>query len=172
MTLLGQWMRWTLLGLFVGLALLVLAPRIAGWRTLTVVSGSMAPTIDAGDVVVARPVAPLSARPGDVITFVDPARRDRLVTHRIMRVTPVGSQVEFVTRGDANTASERWSVGASGTIGRVEYRVPFVGRAFSFASTATGRLALIAVPALVWGVLSLRAIWREATPEVVGHGAA
>lgn len=169
MRLLLTWLRWALLGLALGLAFAVVAPRAIGWSSLTVVSGSMAPTIDAGDVVLARPVAPTQARAGDVITFTDPQRRGTLVTHRVMRVRASGTNVEFVTRGDANTASETWAVAADGRVGRVEVRVPMIGRALVFAGSGTGRVALVAVPALLWGLLSLRTIWREPVGGEVGH---
>jgi signal peptidase len=165
------WLRWALLGLALGFVLVLAGPRLIGWRTLTVVSGSMAPAIEAGDVVVTRPVAPASARPGDVVTFVDPQRRSRLVTHRVMRTEVSGGRVEFHTKGDANTAGERWSVATGGRIGVVEYRIPLIGRGMSVAGSAAGRLVLVAVPALLWGLLSLRAIWREPAGEVVGHAA-
>jgi signal peptidase I len=165
------WLRWALLGLALGLAFAVAAPRAIGWSSLTVVSGSMAPTIATGDVVLARPITPADARPGDVVTYADPQRQGRLVTHRVMRVHPAGAAVEFVTKGDANTASEAWAVPANGTIGRVEVRIPWIGRGLSFAGSSNGRMALVAVPALLWGLLSLRAIWREPVTAEVGHAA-
>ena len=171
MRLLGHWIRWALVGLALGLALAVVAPRAAGWRSLTVVSGSMSPTIATGDVVLARPIAPERAKPGDVVTFSDPHRQGRLVTHRVLRLRVTGDDVQFVTKGDANTASEQWAVPAGGTIGRVEYRVPMIGRGLTFAGSSTGRVALVGVPALLWGLLSLRAIWREPAATEVGHAA-
>jgi signal peptidase len=155
------WFRWVVAGLAVGLLLAVVAPRAIGWRALTVVSGSMTPTVRVGDVVVTRPEAPAHAAPGDVVTFVDPERNGRLVTHRVVRVHPVGSHVDFVTRGDANTASERWSVAAGGRIGVVQYRVPYVGRLILIVASACGRTGLIAIPALLWGALTLRSLWRQ-----------
>jgi signal peptidase I len=165
-------LRWTLLGLALGLAFAVVAPRAIGWSSLTVVSGSMSPTIATGDVVLARPITPADARPGDVVTYNDSQRHGQLVTHRVMRVHPAGAAVEFVTKGDANTATESWAVPANGTIGRVEVRIPSIGRALSLAGSSTGGVALVGVPALLWGLLSLRAIWREPATAEVGHAGA
>jgi hypothetical protein len=46
-----------------------------------------------------------------------------------------------------------------------------IGRGLTFAGTAAGRLGLVAVPALLWGLLSLRAIWREPVTSEVQHAA-
>ena len=171
MRLLLTWMRWALAALALCLAFVVVAPRALGWSSLTVVSGSMAPTIATGDVVMARPITPEQARPGDVVTFTDPHRAGRLITHRVLRIRVSDSAVQFVTKGDANTTSESWAVPAGGTIARVELRIPMIGRGLSFAGTASGRLGLIAVPALLWGLLTLRAIWREPVTGEVSHAA-
>ena len=48
------------------LVALAVLPGVAGWRSVTLTSGSMAPAIRAGDVVVARPYRGGSLRPGSV----------------------------------------------------------------------------------------------------------
>ena len=53
---------WVGLGLLFGTLLAAVAPRLGGYRSFTVRSGSMTPAIETGDVVVTEPIAPLSAR--------------------------------------------------------------------------------------------------------------
>src|SRR5688572_678033 len=86
----------------------VLIALFAGLRPFVVRSGSMEPAIDTGDVVVSRPVHPDQLGPGDVVTFRDPTRSAELVTHRVVEVSRQGDQYAFVTKGDANTATEEW----------------------------------------------------------------
>ena len=153
---------WVGLGLLFGTLFAAVAPQLAGYRSFTVRSGSMTPAIETGDVVVTRPISPLAARVGDIVTFVDPEGTGRLFSHRVQSVRAVGDEVAFVTRGDANTSTEHWRVPASGSIGRVAYRIPKVGFALSWIDSGPARLALIAIPALLLLWAALIRIWRPA----------
>ena len=76
-------------------------------RPLTVLSGSMEPTLQTGDVVVAKRVEPGDVRIGDVVTYRSPT--GRLVTHRVRALHQTGERFVFVTKGDANNSTERWT---------------------------------------------------------------
>ena len=65
-----------------GLVLASLAPLALGYSAHVVVSGSMAPRINAGDVVLTQPVTPTELRPGQVLLFADPQRPGGLLLHR------------------------------------------------------------------------------------------
>jgi signal peptidase I len=159
---------WIALGLLFGTLLAAVAPQLAGFRSFTVRSGSMTPAIETGDVVVTKPISPLAARVGDVVTFVDPDGTGKLFSHRVQSVRAVGDEVAFVTRGDANTSTERWRVPADGSVGRVAYRIPKIGYALSWVDSPPARLALIAIPALLLLWAALLRIWRpagEARPQ-------
>lgn len=153
---------WIGLGLLFGTLLAAVAPQLAGYRSFTVRSGSMTPAIETGDVVVTKPVSPLAARVGDVVTFVDPEGTGKLFSHRVQSVRTVGEEVAFVTRGDANTSTEHWRVPAEGSIGRVAYRIPKIGYALSWIDSGPARLALIAIPALLLLWAAMVRIWRPA----------
>lgn len=145
----------------VGITAALLIPLVLGGRTLVVMSGSMEPALGVGDAVAVRSVSARALRIGDVITFRSPDGAARLLTHRVRRITIANGRVRIVTKGDSNTGAERWSTAASGTVGRVEYRIPKVGYVLTFARTGLGRIALMTVPALVLGVLALVRIWRR-----------
>lgn len=157
---------WIGLGLLAGTLLAAVAPQLAGYHSFTVRSGSMTPAIETGDVVVTRPISPLSARVGDIVTFVDPEGTGKLFSHRVQSVRAAGENVAFVTRGDANTSTEHWRVPADGSIGKVVYRIPKVGYALAWIDTPAARLALIAIPALLLLWAALLRIWR---PEEVAQ---
>jgi signal peptidase len=158
---LGTFLLWTLTGLGAGLALALLLPFAFHARPLTVMSGSMEPAIHAGDVVVAREIEPLDARPGDIVTFRDHERDNVLVTHRVRSMRRKGDKVQFVTKGDANNSSEHWQVGVDGSIGRTLFRLPALGHVFAFGQTPTGILVLVLVPLLLLGTLEIASIWRS-----------
>ena len=161
----GSFLLWTVTGLATGLALALLVPLAFHARPLTVMSGSMQPAFDTGDVVVSRQVAPLETHPGDVVSFRDPERDGLLVTHRVRSVRRQGDKVRFVTKGDANNTSERWRVGTGDTIGRALFRLPALGRGLAFAHTRNGVLLLVLIPLALMGVLELSSIWRSRDDE-------
>jgi signal peptidase len=148
------------LGFAAVLAVALIAPSFLGYGSLTVLSGSMEPTLHVGDVVVERRVPPLALRVGDVVTFRDPANPGRLYTHRVVSMSASEGSVAFVTRGDANTGVERWSIPEGGSVGRVEYRIPLLGYVTNRAGSRFGRFALIVLPALLLGLGEVRRIWR------------
>jgi signal peptidase len=161
-----------LAGLAVGMVLAAVALYPLGYRPFTVLSGSMEPTVSTGDVVVDSSIRPLEAHVGDIVTFPDPQNNSRLVTHRLRRVRARDGTVEMVTKGDANNTTERWSVPADGSIGRVEYRVPKLGYALAWVGGRGGKVLLIALPALLLGIYELVRIWRPTPRRKEGPSAA
>ena len=159
---------WTCLGLLFGTLLAAAAPLAVGDRSFTVLSGSMSPAIETGDVVVTEPLSPLSARVGDIVTFQDPEGGGKLISHRVQSVKAAGDSVAFVTRGDANTSTEHWNVAADGQIGRVVYRLPKLGYALAWAGSGPARIALVAIPALLLCGMALARIWRREDGAGVG----
>ena len=149
------------LGFVLGFCLLALAPVVLGWRPYTVLTGSMRPNIQPGDVVMDRPMKISDADVGDVITFSDPSRNGVLVTHRIRSITRGPVQTDVETRGDANNASERWTIKTTDPVGRVVYVIPKVGFvANTIRRHPAGILLLVVVPVLLVGVGVVRRIWQ------------
>jgi signal peptidase I len=142
-------------------------PAALGFTSMVVRSGSMTPAIRTGDVVVVRPIAPIDAAIGDIVTFKDPAGSGRLLVHRVRAISRSGDQVEVITKGDANPTQEHWRVPVDGTIGTVAYRIPALGFAVGWIGSPAGRIGLIIIPALLLAVSLLLRIWR---PRVVPGG--
>jgi signal peptidase I len=153
----ASWAAMTLVALTVlGLAL----GAAVGYRSFTVMSGSMEPAISTGDIVMTQRIAPQDARVGQVVTFRDPTGTRKLISHRVRRIRNEGRFFRFTTKGDANNTFERWSVSSNGTIGRVWLRMPKLGYVLAQTRTPAGRIGLVVIPALLLGVLELLRIWR------------
>jgi signal peptidase I len=152
----------------VALALAVAGPLAFGARPYTVLSGSMAPAISAGDVIVVERIGTLEARVGDVVGFRDPADQRRTITHRIQRIRRDGAHVWFVTRGDANDHGERWRIAASGDLSRVVYTVPWAGHVAVLAGS-TGPAGVLTAIVLLLVANELWRIWRPASGEPRGE---
>ncbi len=88
----------------VGVAgLLVLAAVVAqsaGFRLVSLATGSMSPGFPAGSVLLVRDTDAREVHPGDIVTVL---RRDgRPVTHRVVAATPEGDRMRLQLHGDAN----------------------------------------------------------------------
>ncbi len=111
-----------------------------------VLSGSMEPTISAGDMVVVRDVPPDAIAEGDVITFTNGGER---ITHRVVEVRSEGSERRFVTKGDANEDRDAEPVSAGQVEGRVWFHLPLLGHLALFAGSRLGTVALVVVPGVL-----------------------
>jgi signal peptidase len=153
---------WAVLGLVLGLMAIMTLPSVFGYQSLTVVSGSMEPTLGTGSVVIDKVISPAEARPGDIVTFQDPTR-PRQLTHRLQKVRVEGDTFYMVTLGDANDAPERWTVPRNGQIGRVVAHLPKLGYARAALGTRYARLGALGL-VLALGALLLVDMWRPQRP--------
>jgi signal peptidase len=156
---------YALAGFAVGTALVAGGPVLFGMRSFAVLSGSMEPVLNTGDVVVDEPIGPRDVRVGDVVTFVDPERRGRRITHRVRSVHISGGRARFVTKGDANDSSEHWEMATDGSLGRVVYRVPLVGYVLGRLGDPRAKIGLLVIPAALLAILELVRIWRPRPRE-------
>lgn len=143
---------WLLL-LFAGVALVLGSRAILGWLPYQVVSGSMAPAIQVGDLVLVEPKRPgIPFAPPTIITFTDD--RGRTVTHRVEEARRGdGGEVWYTTKGDANPAPDTEGVPHGRVRGSV--RIVLRGAGLPHHWLAHGRpgpLALLVVTTLgaVW----------------------
>lgn len=175
LTQLRAFLAWTVAGASSAVILALAAPHVIGGSSFTVMSGSMSPAIRTGDVVVDERILARDARVGDVVTFRDPEESHRLITHRVHRIR-IGRDgtVSFETKGDHANAVQRWSVPASGSIGLVRFRLPYLGYALWGARQPLGRLIFVIVPVLLLAAAELRRLWRPrpSQPPTERSGAA
>ena len=85
------------------------AVKVFGKSVLRVETGSMEPSIHTGDYILIETVKPETLQTGDIISFYseDSETYDLLITHRIAEINADGT---FLTRGDANSVSDRVAV--------------------------------------------------------------
>jgi signal peptidase len=157
-------------GLVVVIVMLVsIGPKFLPYQTFFVRSGSMHPTFDTGDLIVLGKADAATLRKGDVITFERPDQPGTLVTHRIFAIETSDTGKVFVTKGDANGEPDAWRVPAAGTGWKYNFRLPKLGFVFGYLGTQQARLALLVIPAVILGALSLIDIWK---PQPKGKGKA
>jgi signal peptidase len=144
-----------------GLLAITVGPRFLPYQALIVRSGSMSPTIPTGSVVFYHHIAATQVKVGDVIVFSEPGRPNMQVTHRVYQIRSGPTGRYFVTKGDANGAPDDWRVPAVGTGWVAGFHVPIVGYVLADLQSATARLLLLLIPALLLGGITLYEIWRD-----------
>jgi signal peptidase I len=114
--------RTAVLSTMAGLVLWSVLPTVLGGRPTLVLTGSMAPAVRAGDIVVVEPVR--RPRPGAIVLVADPAVPGRRLLHRLVRIRPDGA---LVTKGDANPVADSTPVPPGNVLGVVRLRIPAIG---------------------------------------------
>jgi signal peptidase I len=162
--------RWTV-RLVVTLAVLafgVLAvgPHVLDYRTMTMLTGSMSPVIDPGDVTIVTPLPVDEVAAGMIIAYHIPIDDHHLVSHRVVSVEHAADgTVTVQTKGDANDAVDPWQATLQGdTAYQVQAVIPELGHVIQALRTPVVSQALVyGAPMLLAGWLLL-SIWRPATP--------
>ena len=123
-----------------------------GIKLFTVQSGSMEPEIQKGSLIISKSFSTYSKN--DIITFKSENDRQNsnpkvTTTHRIYEVEYINNVKAFVTKGDANDATDAGTVDEGLVLGKVIFSVSFLGYPISFAKTKEGLLLLIVIPATI-----------------------
>ena len=93
---------------------------------VTVVSGSMIPTLQIGDMLILKGIAPEDIQEGDIVVYFYPPM-NRLIIHRVFEMYDDGT---FRTKGDngiTNSQPDRWIVQPEWVHGTPIFRIPYLG---------------------------------------------
>ena len=145
--------------------LLALGPHVLGYRTATMLTGSMAPGIMPGDVVVTAPRPAADIQVGDVISYQIPIEDHRVETHRVTEVIHEEDGTLAVrTKGDANDNVDPWvAVLEDDTVWEMQAVVPKLGTVIQAmrSPVVSHGLKWVAVAGLI--LLGLTQIWSRPT---------
>ncbi len=164
-------LRWAVRGLVVvavvSFAGLAIGPHVFGYRTMTMLTASMSPEIDPGDVTITTPLAISEVTEGMVISYHIPIDDHRVVTHRVVSVERDLDGATIVrTKGDANEAVDPWRATLQGdTAYQVRAVVPELGHVIqALRAPVVTQVLVYVAPALLAGWLLLT-IWRPTRDE-------
>lgn len=150
---------------------------VLGNIILTVRSGSMAPAIETGDVLLFDAYDG-GAEEGDIVVFRAPsgAYEGELITHRIVRAETVDGEKVYFTKGDAAASEDAWTLGDGDIVGVYRKKLPLIADVAGHMRTAGGRMLVIGLPILLLAAVFIadfalsekllqRAEERKAHPE-------
>ncbi len=134
-------------------------PITGNIKFLTVLSGSMEPTIKTGSIVLVKPINDYKI--GDIITFNSTNKTMPPTTHRIAEIKVTGGQPIYITKGDANNSVDSREIKKSEIVGKTIIRVPYLGYVIDFVKKPIGFVLIIIIPAVVIVNDEIRKIWKE-----------
>lgn len=102
--------------------------EIIGYRSYTVLSGSMEPEFYPGDLVITKHKSKTDIKVNDIVTYRD--NDGIIITHRIIEETPEG----YITKGDNNNVEDADILTKENIIGEVKFSIPKLGYLNQFLS--------------------------------------
>ena len=115
-------------------------------KFLTVTGTSMNPEITEKDVIIIAPADSKSLKVGDIISYnIELDGKPYIFTHRI---TAIGNGT-IKTKGDFMPKEDSYNVSFQDVRGVVIGKIPYLGLVIRFASTTTGYILLILIPAIL-----------------------
>lgn len=106
-----------------------------GFRSMVVITGSMSPEINVGDIVITREIPAEDFSVGDVVRY---SRNNKDIVHRVIEVVSGPQGVELVTKGDANNSVDSPPLRPDEIQGEAMFRVPRLGWLTILLSQRTG----------------------------------
>lgn len=136
---------------------------ILGFKPMSVLTGSMSPLMEPGDLIVIKKANAREVEVGDVITY----RQDdsTLVTHRVVEVLREGGKVFFRTKGDANNTEDASLVSAEALLGTLAFIIPRGGYVANFVRSPAGFVVFIILPVVLLIALEVKDLWAAAEAE-------
>jgi len=133
---------------------------VFGYVPMTVVSDSMSPYLNSGDLIVVKEVKPEKINCNDVISFK--LEDNHIITHRAVEVFKNADGLKIKTKGDANEETDDWEVFSTNIIGVLCLKIPFAGYFVKSMASWKGIIIMMVIPlfAIISGelreVLSVR----------------
>ena len=118
----------------------------------TIISPSMEPNIKVYDVVVTKKIKDFSEiKEGDIITFISTSTLGEglTVTHRVKSVINTEDDIKFRTQGDNNAIPDSSLASSKNVLGKVIFKVPWVGHIQFLLQSKGGWLFALLIPAMI-----------------------
>ncbi len=135
-------------------------PSVGGIFPLIVLTDSMYPDIQSGDLIFCRTEDPENIKVGDYIAFFDPAGNGTsIVTHSVVEIAEQNGGLAWITRGIANNADDSVPVPADKLVGVYKSRIPKLGNVVMFMQTTAGLIVCVVCPIILlvlWDIFRRR----------------
>ena len=100
-------------------------PNFLGFKTYVIVSGSMVPELEIGDIVIVKTINPEELEENEIISF---RKGQSVITHRIIEIMETDNGREFKTKGDSNNTEDTEIIRDTEIEGKVIQKIPLIGK--------------------------------------------
>lgn len=125
-------------------------PSIGGTLPLIVLTDSMYPEIESGDLIICHTAEAKDIKVNDIISFFDPAGNGTsIVTHRVIEIVEENGEIFFRTRGDYNNTEDKELVPAENLVGVYKTRIAGAGHVAMFMQSTAGLIICVVLPIIL-----------------------
>lgn len=125
-------------------------PSIGGTLPLIVLTDSMHPEIESGDLIICNTAEAEDIKVNDIISFFDPAGNGTsIVTHRVIEIVEEDGEIFFRTRGDNNNTEDKELVPAENLVGVYKMRIAGAGHIAMFMQSTAGLIVCVVLPIIL-----------------------
>ena len=128
-------------------------PNLFGYKVFNVISGSMEPTLEIGDIVIAKETEIENIKQEDIITF---RQENSIVTHRVIDIIKENGKTFYQTKGDNNNANDEKLVEYQNVEGIYVLKISKIGILISKLQNTTSIIIIVLVLYLVYKILQIK----------------
>ena len=117
-------------------------PNLFGYKSFSIVTGSMEPTIYVNDLIITKNCTQNDIKEHDIITY---KRGDSVVTHRVYKIVNDAGNIYYVTKGDSNYIQDDYKVKYKDIEGKYIGKYSKIGRIVSILKNRKIVIAVILI---------------------------
>ena len=137
-------------------------PSIFGFRTFSIITNSMSPTIKRGDVILVKEKSANEYKVGDIITFkgLNGDLKGKIVTHELVSITVESGVRTYYTKGLMNVSTDP-AIHESQILGKYIYKFKIFSIVERLISTVWGFILVIVIPLIFIYFYEIKDIVKE-----------
>lgn len=128
-------------------------PSVFGYKPFVVLSGSMSPNIQVGDLIFIKNTNTDNLKEKDIIAYKNSS--NIITTHRIVAIQYVNGEKCFMTKGDANNVADEKIVCKDKIEGKYVKRIAKLGNVIIFIQQPLGFIIMILTILLIGIIIYL-----------------
>lgn len=127
--------------------------NLFGYKVFNIISGSMEPNLNIGDIVIIKEIKTENIEKGDIITF---RQEGSAITHRVVDIVKENENTYYQTKGDNNNANDDVLVSNKDIEGIYVFRIPKLGIIISNIRNTTSIIIIVLVLYLIYKIMQIK----------------
>lgn len=135
-------------------------PDFLGFTPFIMSSRSMEPKLPVNNIIVIKKIGADDIKVGDIISYKS---GDIIITHRVTKITYVGDNYFYETKGDNNKVVDKKLVAYSQVQGKYLFTIPMLGNLINYVKTTRGMATVLSF------VICLYILYDITAREIIKH---